>query len=79
MPSAAQTQLLEKKLVKIRVPRGDISTILKNFDKLAGGIIGGILAPEKMEKIAQQLVDNPSFREAFIKDVKGAVEKFGGD
>ena len=79
MPSAAQTQLLEKKLVKIRVPRGDITTILSNFDKLAGGIIGGVLAPEKMEKIAQQLIENPSFRKEFIKDFKGAVEKFGGD
>ena len=79
MPSAAQTQLLEQKLTKIRVPRSEISIIIKNFDKLAGGIIGGILAPEKLQKIAQQIIDNPAFRKEFIKDVKGAVEKFGGD
>jgi len=79
MPSAAQTQLLEQKLAKIRVPTSDISIIVKNFDKLAGGIIGGILAPEKMKKIAEEIVTNPTFRKEFIKDFKGAVEKFGGD
>ena len=79
MPSPAQTQLLEQKLVKIRVPQAEITAILRNFDKLAGGIIGGVLAPEQLQAVAQKLVDDPKFRAEFIKDPKGAIGKFGGD
>ena len=55
-----------------------ITQIIKNFDRMAGGIIGGVLAPEQVKLVVQKIVDDASFRTNFIKDYKGALKKFAG-
>jgi len=77
MSRPKQTQLLEKALTKIKVPRSDITKILMNFDNLKTEIIGGVLAPEKLKKIAQHIIDDSSFREKFMNDSKSAIKLLG--
>jgi len=84
MSSSEKTQL-ENALTKIRVPRSEISIIIKNFDKLADDIIGGTLARMKevgqkiapMKEIAQKIIDNSGFRDKFIENYKSAVKSLG--
>ncbi len=77
MSRPKQTQLLEKALTKIRVPRSDITKILMNFDNLKNDIIGGVLAPEQLKEIAQHIIDDPNFRAKFINDSKSAIKLLG--
>ncbi len=85
MPSAAQTQLLEKKLVSIRVPQAEIAIILKNFETLSNDIKGGSLARQTqviqkvdpLEAVAQKIIDDPVFRDKFIENYVGAVKILG--
>ena len=77
MSRPKQTQLLEKALTKIRVPRSDITKILMNFDNLKNDVIGGVLAPEKLKEIAQHIINDPTFRAKFIKDSKSAIKLLG--
>lgn len=77
MSRSKQTQVLEKALAKIKVPRADIAKILMNFDNLKNDIIGGVLAPEQLKDIAQHIIDDPNFRAKFISDSKGAIKLLG--
>ena len=52
MPNAAQIQLLETKLSKIRVPRSEISVLITNLEILEKNIIKEVLAPEQFTKLS---------------------------
>ena len=84
MSNSEKTEL-ENALTKIRVPRSEISIIIKHFDKLADAIIGGTLARMKsvdqkiapLKAIVQKIIADSGFRDKFIENYTSAVKSLG--